>query len=147
MDRAFGDGRLRASERVLFLPAGNDYLIGMIAPRFKVFAYNLSFDKELVRLRPGQPKPVLDVISAYNANTLNRDLVCQVFRQDLVDAVVFDDFDMRWDTEQWPPSQQRLEAHRAKNNGFGLFDDPAFSVDEGDLAVIVRPAPASPMSC
>jgi hypothetical protein len=147
VDRAFGDGRLRASERVLFLPAGNDYLIGMIAPRFKVFAYNLSFDKELVRLRPGQPKQVVDVISAYNANTLNRDLVCRVFRKDLVDAVVFDDFDMRWDTLQWPPSQRRLEAHRTKNAGFGLFDDPAFSVDEGDLAVIVRPAPASPMSC
>jgi hypothetical protein len=147
MDRAFGDGRLRASERVLFLPAGNDYLIGMIAPRFKVFAYNISFDKELVRLRPGQPKPVRDVISAYGTNTLNRDLVCQLFRQDLVDAVVFDDFDMRWHTLQWPPSQQRLDAHRAKSTGFGLFDDPAFSVDEGDLAVIVRPAPASPTGC
>jgi hypothetical protein len=147
MDRAFGDGRLRASERVLFLPAGNDYLIGMIAPRFKVFAYNISFDKELARLRLRQPKPVLDVISAYGANTLNRDLVCQLFRQDLVDAVVFDDFDMRWDTLQWPPSQQRLEAHRAKSTGFGLFDDPAFSVDEGDLAVIVRPAPASATGC
>jgi hypothetical protein len=147
MDRAFGNGRLRASERVLFLPAGNDYLIGMIAPRFKVFAYNISFDKELVRLRPGQPKPVLDVISAYGANTLNRDQVCQLFRQDLVDAVVFDDFDMRWDTLQWPPPQHRVEAHRAKSIGFGLFNDPAFSVDEGNLAVILRPAPDSPTSC
>jgi hypothetical protein len=147
MDRAFGNGRLRASERVLFLPAGNDYLIGMIAPRFKVFAYNISFDKEIVRLRPGQPKPVLDVISAYGANTLNRDQVCQMFRQDLVDAVVFDDFDMRWDTLQWPPPQHRVEAHRAKSTGFDLFDDPSFSVDEGYLAVILRPAPASPTSC
>ena len=67
MDRAFGDGRLRASERVLFLPASNDYLIGMIAPRYKVFAYNISFDKEIARLRSGQPKPILDAISAYGA--------------------------------------------------------------------------------
>ena len=98
MDRAFGNGRLRASERVLFLPASNDYLIGMIAPRYKVFAYNIAFDKEIVRLRSGQPKPVLDVISAYGADTLNRDQVCHLFRQDLVDALVFDDFNMRWDT-------------------------------------------------
>jgi hypothetical protein len=147
MDRAFGNGRLRPFERVLFLPAGNDYLIGEIAPRFKVYAYNIAFDKEVMRLRPGQPIPILDVISAYGANTLNRDLVCQLFRQDLVDAVVFDDFDMRWDTLQWPPPHDRLEAHRAKSTGLGLFDDPAFSVDEGDLAVILRPAPASPTSC
>jgi hypothetical protein len=147
MDRAFGAGRLRASERVLFLPASNDYLIGMIAPRFELFAYNISFDKEILRLRSQQPKAVVDAISAYWANTLNRDQVCQLFRQDLVDAIVFDDFDMRWDTLQWPPPPRRVEAFRAKSTGLGLFDDPAFSVDEGHLAVIVRPATASPAGC
>jgi hypothetical protein len=54
---------------------------------------------------------------------------------------------MRWDTLQWPPPQHRVEAHRAKSTGFDLFDDPSFSVDEGYLAVILRPAPASPTSC
>jgi hypothetical protein len=147
MDRAFGNGRLRAGERVLFLPASNDYLIGMIAPHFKVFAYNIAFDKEITRLRPGQPRPILDAISAYGADTLNRDQVCDLFRQDLVDAVVFDDFNMRWDTLQWPPPQQRLEALRAKSTAFGLFDDPAFSVDKGTLAVILRAMPDSPTSC
>jgi hypothetical protein len=147
MDRAFGGGRLREFERVLFLPATNDYLIGMLSPHFKVFAYNISFDKEAARLRRAQPKLVLDAISAYWANTLNRDLVCQLFRDDLVDAIVFNDFDMRWDTLQWPPSAARVEAFRAKHTGFGLFDDPAFSVDRRHLAVIVRPAPASPAGC
>jgi hypothetical protein len=64
-----------------------------------------------------------------------------------VDAVVFDDFNMRWDTLQWPPEQQRLDEYRAKSTALGLFDDPAFDVDEGYLAVIVRPAPASPAGC
>src|SRR5262245_2272759 len=147
MDRAFGHGRLRESERVLFLPASNDYLIGGIAPRFRVYAYNISFDKEILRLRSQQPKPVVDAISAYWSNTLNRDQVCALFREDLVDAIVFNDFDMRWDTLEWPPPERRSEAFRAKSTGFGLFDDPAFAVDDGHLSVIVRPAPASPASC
>jgi hypothetical protein len=147
MDRAFGDGRLRESERVLFLPASNDYMIGLIAPHFRVFAYNISFDKELVRLRADQPKPILDAISGYWANTVNRDQLCQLFLQDLLDAVVFNDFDMRWDTLQWPPPAERLEAFRAKSTSFGLFDDPAFSVDKRDVAVIVRPAPGSQAGC
>jgi hypothetical protein len=147
MDRAFGNGRLRPSERVLFLPASNDYLIGMIAPRYKVYAYNIAFDKEIARLRSGQPKPILDAISAYGADTLNRDQVCDLFRQDLVDALVFDDFNMRWDTLRWPPPQQRLDEYRAKSTALGLFDDPAFDVDEGHLAVILRPAQASSAGC
>jgi hypothetical protein len=147
MDRMYGDGGLRESERVLFLPASNDYLIGMISPHYRVYAYNISFDKEAARLHRAQPKLVLDAIRAYWTNALNRDVVCQLFRQDLVDAIVFNNFDMRWDTLQWPPPAARVEAFRAKHAGFGLFDDPAFSVDRRDLAVIVRPAPASPEGC
>jgi hypothetical protein len=147
IDRAFGDGRLRASERVLFLPAGNDYLIGMIAPRFEVFSYNIAFDKEITRLRPGQPRPVVAAINAYWDGTLTRDHVCELFRQDLADAVVFNDFDMRWDTLRWPPAEERLEAHRNQHTRLGLFDDPAFDVDDGYLAVILRPDPDAAEGC
>jgi hypothetical protein len=147
MDRAYGNGRLRASERVLFLPAGNDYLIGGIAPPRELFSYNVAFDKEVARIRQLQPRPIIDLIIAYSDDTLNREHLCQLFRQDLVDAVVFNDFDMRRDTLIWPPSEQRIEAQRARNTAFGVFDDPAFNADEGDLAVILRPAPASPAAC
>jgi hypothetical protein len=147
MDRAYGNGRLRASERVLFLPAGNDYLIGGIAPSRELHSYNVAFDKEVARIRQLQPRPVIEAIIAYSDDTLNREHLCQLFRQDLVDAIVFNDFDMRRDTLIWPPSEQRIEAGRARNTAFGLFDDPAFNVDEGHLSVILRAAPASPAGC
>jgi hypothetical protein len=147
MDRAFGGGRLRPSERVLFLPAGNDYLIGAIAPPLEIYSYNVAFDKELVRIRPTQPKPIQDAITAYSDDTLNRDDLCALFRQDFVDAVVFTDFSMRADTLVWPPPEERIQAQRTKNTALGLFEDPAFDVDEGDLAVIVRSAPDSPAGC
>jgi hypothetical protein len=54
---------------------------------------------------------------------------------------------MRADTLVWPPPEERIQAQRTKNTAFGLFEDPAFYVDEGDLAVIVRPAPDSPARC
>jgi hypothetical protein len=147
VDRMYGDGGLREFERVLFLPASNDYLVGMISPHYRVYAYNISFDKEATRLHRAQPRLVLDAIQAYWANTLSRNLVCQLLRQDLVDAIVFNNFDMRWDTLLWPPPASRVEAFRAKNAGFGIFDDPAFSVDQRDLTVIVRPGPAWPEGC
>jgi len=147
IDRAFGNGRLRASERVLFLPAGNDYLIGEIAPPLEVFSYNVAFDKEIMRIRGLQPKAVIEAISAYADNSLDKEHICQLFRQDLVDAVVFNNFSMRGDTLVWPPPKQRVADQRARNTAFGLFDDPAFNADEGDLAVILRPAPASPAGC
>ena len=120
----------------------------MLSPHFKVFAYNISFDKEAARLRRAQPKLVLDAISAYWANTLNRDLVCQLFRQDLVDAIVFNDFDMRWDTLQWPPSA----AHGSRRSGRGTRASACSTIPRsawtgGHLAVILRPAPASPAGC
>jgi hypothetical protein len=147
MDSAFGDGRLRPSERVLFLPAGNDYLIGGIAPPLEIYSYNVAFDKELVRIRPTQPQLIQDAIAAYNDDTLNRDDLCTLFRQDMVDAVVFTNFSMRADTLVWPPPEERIEAQRAKNAAFGFFEDPAFDVDEGHLAVIVRPTPDSTTGC
>jgi hypothetical protein len=147
VDRAFGGGRLQPSERVLFLPAGNDYLIGGIAPPLEIYSYNVAFDKELIRIRPTQPQPIVNAITAYGNSTLNRDDVCALFNQDVVDAVVFTDFSMRADTLVWPPPEQRIQAQRAKNAAFGLFDDPAFNVDDGHLAVIVRPAPDSPAGC
>jgi hypothetical protein len=147
MERAFGGGRLQASERVLFLPAENDYLIGGIAPPRRLFTYNLAFDKEMARVRPLQPTAVLDAITAYSTGTLGRAHLCELFRQDLVDAVVFTDFDMRRDTLIWPPSHDRIEARRARNEALGLLDDPAFTVDDGHLSTILRAAPASPGGC
>jgi hypothetical protein len=143
MDRAFGDGRLQAFERVLFLPAGNDYLIGAIAPERHLYTYNLAFDKELERIRPLQPAPVVNAMSDYSKNTLTSQQLCGLFRHDLVDVIVFTDFDMRRDTLIWPPPDEKLEARRAHNAALGVFDDPAFDVDEGHLSVTVRPRAGS----
>jgi hypothetical protein len=140
MERAFGDDRLRAGERVLFLPADNDYLVQYVAPTFGVYAYNIAGDKEIARIRPQQPPEVVSAMTAFGAGTLDRAAVCALFADGLVDAIAFDDFNMRWDSYRWPPSEAAAEAQREANAALGLFEDPAFVADEGPLSVIVRPA-------
>ncbi|HKY65636.1 MAG TPA: hypothetical protein VJM49_04670 [Acidimicrobiales bacterium] len=147
VDRELGQGQLSPSERVLFLPATNDYLIMAIAPRLQVFAYNVSFDKELARIRRYQPTPVVAAIWQYNYGHLTRDHVCDVFRGDVADAVVFTNFSMRTDSSDWPPAGSRVDDMREQNRALGLFDDPAFEVVEQQLTTIVRPADGSLAGC
>ena len=147
VDRELGQGQLSPSERVLFLPATNDYLIMAIAPRLQVFAYNVSFDKELARIRRYQPTPVVAAIWQYNYGHLTRDHLCDVFRGDVADAVVFTNFSMRTDSSDWPPADSRVDDMREQNRALGLYDDPAFEVVEQQLTTIVRPADGSLAGC
>lgn len=147
IDRELGEGQLAPSERVLFLPAKNDYLIMAIAPGLRVFAYNGAFDKELPRIRARQPRPVVAAIQAHAAGVLDSGQLCALFRQDLADAVVFTNFDMRVDTIGWPPDGARVDEWRERTRALGLFDDPAFDVLEQDLTTVVRPADTSVDGC
>jgi hypothetical protein len=147
MESEFGDSRLRPSERVLFLPAANDYLVQSIAPRLQAFTYNISFDKEMSRIRPRQPPAVLHAIQAYDSGSLDREVVCELFRLDLVEAVVLPDFDLRWDSYSWPPNAERMAARREQNTALGLFTDPAFDVDTGPMSIILRENTAAPDGC
>ncbi len=140
IDRELGRGQLSPGERVLFLPAANDYLIMAIAPQLEVFSYNASFDKEMARIRAHQPLSVQRVIWGYDHRQVTPELVCEVFRSDAADAVVFTNFSMRADSTDWPPDQARIQEWRTRNQAIGLADDPAFSVEESDLVTVVRPA-------
>jgi hypothetical protein len=139
MTKAFA-GRLHPGERVLFLPYEADYLLGGISPRFKVHAYNMSFDKEVHRIQPLQPAPIVAAIRAYYGGTLDRDMICGLFQQDLVDAVVFPDFRLRWDATSWPPSKAIQAELQRTAEDVGVIGDPAFETDKGYLATIVRSA-------
>jgi hypothetical protein len=139
MTEAFA-GRLHPGERVLFLPYEADYLLGGISPRFKVHAYNMSFDKEVHRIQPLQPAPIVQAIQAYYGGTLDRNMICGLFQEDLVDAVVFPDFRLRWDAASWPPAKTIQDELQQTADAVGVFGDPAFVTDEGYLATIVRSA-------
>ena len=138
MDGLFAGGALAERERVLFLPTSNDYLMQVIASKYRLLAYNIAFDKELARIRPLQPSAVSDAERAYEDGTLTRDAVCRLFQDDLLDALVFTEFHPRWNAYRWPSAPNERDALRARYVGVGLEGDPAFDIDDRDLAVVVR---------
>jgi hypothetical protein len=115
-----------------------------VAPRFRIFTWNISFDKEIERIRPQQPAIVERTLRYYGAGELDRSFVCELFREDLVDAVVFTDFHPRWDSYRWPPAPEQLETQREAAEATGVLDDPAFRVERRLLASIVRLAEEPP---
>ncbi len=142
MDASF-KGRFRAGERVIFLPAANDYLAMDLAPTYDIDTYNTTFDKAVAAVRAAQPEPVVHAFEGAATGQLGRDDVCALFRSATVDAVVFDDFSLRWDSYAWPPAAKARAAQRALNAKVGVFDDPAFAADQRPLAVIVRARPGA----
>lgn len=141
MEESFGDERLRPGERVLFLPAENDYLVQYIAPAFDVRTYNISFDKAIAQIRPQQPAQIVEAITAAANFELSPAQLCELFRSDLVDAVVFDDFSLRWDSYRWPPGAEASASNRADLELSGLLETPGLEIDRGHLSVVVRSEP------
>jgi hypothetical protein len=136
------DGHLAPGERVLFLPTSNDFLIENIAPRYRLFAYNIAFDKAIPRIQKQQPRAIVEAEEAFNAGTLGASDVCGLFAANLVDAVVFTEFDPNLDAYHWPPRRARRSALRAQYRRLLLDRSPALTTDHRELAVIVRRAPS-----
>ncbi len=135
IDRATRDG-----ERVLFLPAENDYLIPSLAAPIGITTYNADFDKELPRVRAGQPPQVVAAIAAYNTGMMSADDLAVLFDRDLVDAVVLLDFNLRASSFAWPPSSASIDSYRAKASSLALEQDPRFSLRRHQLFTVVREA-------
>jgi hypothetical protein len=140
-ESAFGPV-LAPTERVLFLPAANDILVGWIAPALQISSYNVSFDKELARIRPMQPEEIRAAIAGYTAGTLDADAICGLFALDLVDVVVLNDFSARWNSYWWPPPAADVERYRAGAEATGVLDHEGLDVEKTDLALVVRPGPS-----
>jgi hypothetical protein len=144
MNAAYGNGGLRPSERVLFLPAANDFLLMGTAPHYRVRTWNVLFDKELARITPQQPKEINAARKAYSKGSFDADQMCSLFTHDLVDAVVLSEYSQRWDSYRWPPDPAARKELRAQMKSTGVLADPRFQVDDRDLSAIVRAEPSGP---
>ncbi len=105
---------IKAHDRVLFLPAANDYLLGLIIPFTGGDTYNVFFDKEVTRIFPLQPGPIIAARTSFDNGSLTSTDVCELFNQGLVDVVIFNEFSMRWDSYTWPPTPATVQGYRLK---------------------------------
>jgi hypothetical protein len=94
--------------KVLFLPAGNDYLIDFISAVNEMNTYNSSFDKYLPRVRSGWPNEISSIVESH-PDKLTKSQVCNSFGKKQLDFLIFPLFDLRWDSYSWPPSESNIK--------------------------------------
>ncbi len=100
-------------ETVLFMGAGgadNEYLSLYLCEQVGCKTYNAPGDKALADSWRKWPA-VVGKAAATNTPTEDRpDLINALLQQDLADVVVIPNFDLRWDSYQWPPASEKLKA-------------------------------------
>jgi hypothetical protein len=138
---------IKGQDRVLFLPAENDYLIGLIIPFTGGETYNVFFDKELGRIIALQPEPIIAARTSFDNGSLTSTVVCELFNQGLVDTVIFNEFSMRWDSYSWPPTPATVQGYRLKIEGLDLKAIKDLDVTTLDLSIIVKPGHGLPLNC
>jgi hypothetical protein len=138
---------VKTRDRILFLPAANDYLLGLIIPFTGGETYNVFFDKEVTRIFPLQPEPIIAARTRYDDGSLTSTDVCQLINQDLVDAVIFNDFSMRWDSYSWPPMAETIQGFRSKIESLKLPKNQDLEITTLDFSTLVKPHHALPLNC
>jgi hypothetical protein len=128
------------NSRVLLLPAANDYLISMIAPFTKTYSYNLTFDKEIKRIKPLQPPLITAAERAYNRGELDAGDVCRLFKKGLVDKVVLLYIRMN---AGWPQSPRNVEANRQMAANLHVDVFPGLVTHEESYFLVVSSDPQS----
>jgi hypothetical protein len=127
-------------QRVLFLPASNDYLINLVAPLTRTYAYNVAFDKEFRRIRPLQPKPVIAAERRFADGMLEALDVCKLIRNDFADKVIFTYFSLN---KGWSRDPATVAAYRQKAALLGLSEFPGLETHEEAFFLVVGADPQS----
>lgn len=130
---------VRPGERVLFLPAGNDFLADLLAPSADVASYNAGGDKNLVLAQHSWPAPVTAAVANFG-KAGEADAIEVALQSGLVDAVVLPRFDLRWSSYNWPASAAEQAVGDAA--AARLVKDPRFTLTSTEWFSVVRSAPA-----
>jgi hypothetical protein len=135
---------LHPAERVLFLPAENDYLIYTIMADATAFAYNVGQDKARSAARRRQPDLVKEVMRKYGAGTMTWSDLGRLFREDLVDQVVLMRMSLRWDSYRWPPREDRVRQLSRRIDALGAPPAALVAEDYRHFTTIRRRDPGPP---
>jgi hypothetical protein len=129
------------NERVLVLPASNDFLANVMAPFAHVRTYNVGVDKSYFASHAKWPRAVSDASGLLPNPSGQGDRIAAVLRHD-ADAVVISYVDLGLSTNRWPAPAPNVAYLRQQATA--LSRDPRFATRSGKLMTIVRLAHDSP---
>ena len=127
------DERLDDNEKVLFYPnsiGGNDYLVNYISPYIKINTYNVGGDKSNDYTKQFQPIAIQELLEDRDITKMfDSDELFMVMKNEDIDTVVMPNFDLRWDSYSWPPSNKEAkDAYEWATSG--VKTDARFKTEE-----------------
>ena len=129
---------IQDTDKILFLPAQNDFLIARIIPFTGGYTYNIFFDKEVARIRPQQPPSIVEAERKFGKGDLTAEDVRDLFDEGLVDKVIFTYFNLRWDSYWWPPAQSTVESYGTRVTSLNLTDIPQLRTHDEEFFLVVE---------
>lgn len=133
---------LGKGSRVLFAPAGNDFIVNYLAATGNYRAFNIGGDKNLEMARKSWPQPIKQMPLYRPGPCLVEDL--QVILLDgAVDYVVIPYFDMLWGAHAWPPSMSEIADRREQfSQAVATFErNPLYVVKKDNLYAVISLSP------
>jgi hypothetical protein len=122
-------------ERILLLPASNDFLVNAMAPFAGVSTYNVGIDKSYYASSAKWPTDVQAAIAGIMNPADQGERIAAVLHHD-ADAVVICYFDMHTGGTTWPaPAPNVAYLHQ---QAAALSHDPRFVTRQGKLMTVVR---------
>lgn len=129
------------SDRLLFLPAQNDFLVALIVPFTGGYTYNVMFDKELARILPQQPTGIVEARRKFDHGSFTAQDLRVLLDSGLVDKVVFTYFNLRWDSYWWPPPGKTVDSYRERVEELGLADASGLRAFGAEFFMVVENEP------
>ncbi len=129
-------GLVEPGERVLVLPASNDFLATAVVPYSGGRSYNVGIDRNNRMARESWPPAVTDAALAFGGPE-TADHVCAVLAQD-ADVVLLSRISLFHEALAWPPPPERTSA--LADVAVNVAADRRFEADTGRWFTAVRPA-------
>ncbi len=93
-------------DRVVFVPAENDYLAPYIAAKVNFTTYNGGGDKALALAGRTFPISIKNLLNAKDPAEISR-LILEVKEKQLADYIILPFFSLRWESYYWPISNSK----------------------------------------
>lgn len=93
----------KSTDRVIFLPSENDFLVPYMAAKTDFTTYNGAGDKAINTARNSYPQLVQQILTARDPKKIG-ELILQIQEKGLAEYVILTFFNPRWDSYKWPVS-------------------------------------------
>ncbi len=125
---------LSEGDRIFYLSKENDFLSWIFSPTANVKSYNIGGDKNIELSENTWPFFIKNMRKMENIN----ENAYIGLTSGKLDAIVIPYFNMRWDSYNWPPSNEKIEINKKAMNDVFDYKDQKFVISDYKWFSVVR---------